>query len=678
MSDSEPVIILNQAAGYGVLVGVGGLFALGMIFITRFLTKYLHEDANSTENFMVANRSIGKWWMASATYSSWTWASEFLFVSTAVYNFGIQASMYYSAGLCIQMCTMNVIGIHSKKKVPTAHTSLEIVDLRYGKAAHLVYIFLCLVTNLISCSCMIIAAAGAISIIAGNLHIVASTMLIPFGVLIYTSVAGLKGTFVTDFVHSLVLLIVLCYINTSVLTSDAVGGLDKLYEGVIAVDGDRYIEGNYQGLFLTGKTQGGIIFGLILTIGNFGLTVMDSSFWQKAFSATPEATCPGYLTAAITIFSNAWPLGAIIGAAAQVLELDPRFPIYPRKLTTYEVGSGFVLPYTLKATVGNKAVGGLLLIIYLAVTSTVSAQLISVSSIVSFDIYKKYINPSAKNKQLIRVSHLGVVFFGLFSAGFTVMLHYVGVNMTWMGYFISMVICPGIIPLVFTIIWDRQTKLAVIASPLIGMVAGLVIWITTAKHYYDEITIDSLAGLLPCLYGALTAIFLPGILSVVISLTIKPYKYDWDDFKKAQLLVQDDSASSSDSETTESQSQTEKTDVKIHTNPQTDSESLQPVENQDALLERYRKIALVAFFVALLVTWVLWPLPLYRDYIWSKEYFKGYVVVGMIWLYATTIVIGFFPLWEGRRAIQIILKGLWRDVTGWGKKGKAEEAPVSN
>lgn len=53
---------------------------------------------------------------------------------------------------------------------------------------------------------MILGAAGAISIITGNLHIVASTMLIPFGVLLYTTVGGLKATFLTDFIHSLIVL----------------------------------------------------------------------------------------------------------------------------------------------------------------------------------------------------------------------------------------------------------------------------------------------------------------------------------------------------------------------------------------------------------------------------------------------------------------------------------------
>ena len=51
MSD-QPVELLNQGAGYGVLVGVGSVFAIGMILTTILLRKYLEDDA-STETFQL-------------------------------------------------------------------------------------------------------------------------------------------------------------------------------------------------------------------------------------------------------------------------------------------------------------------------------------------------------------------------------------------------------------------------------------------------------------------------------------------------------------------------------------------------------------------------------------------------------------------------------------------------
>ena len=664
----DTVHLLNQAAGYGVLVGVGAVFAGGMILTTFLLQKYLHENANSTETFSVANRSVGTFLSASAVYSSWSWATEFLLVTLMTYNYGIQAGFYFGAGLAVQIAVMSVLGIHAKKKIPTAHTSLEAVQLRYGNAAHLLYLVLSLICNICSCLSMILACAANISIIAGNLHIVASTMLIPFGVLLYTVVGGLKATFLTDFVHTTVLLIVLCYINTAVLTSEQVGGIDGLYDKILEVSKTKFIEGNYDGSILTGKSKGSVIFGLVLTAGNFGLTVMDSSFWQKTFSASPRATVPAYLLTAFLIFSNVWPISAIIGGSLHFLESDPSFPTYPRKMTQYEIDSGFVLPYVLKAILGNGGVGALLLILYLAVTSTVSAQMVSVSSIVSFDIYKKYIHPNAQNKSMINVSHITCVVFGLGIAGFSIMLHYVGVNMTWFGYFIPMAICPGVIPLIFTVTWDRQTFWAAFISPIVGFAAGLAVWISTAYHFYGSVTIESTGGQLPALYGSLTALLLPGILSIIISF-IKPEKFDWNKLKQVNLIVDGDSSSEvdivGDTPITPKEKQ-DGVDVNFESDEASSLEQQQqqqklPSQLTDREIDFWIKISTGSVVFILLVTWVIWPMSVYRDWVFTGAYFKGYVTVALIWLYTTLIVIGLVPFYTGRHSAAKVFRGVYND-----------------
>ncbi|ODV68976.1 hypothetical protein HYPBUDRAFT_5041, partial [Hyphopichia burtonii NRRL Y-1933] len=448
-----------------------------------------------------------------------------------------------------------------------------------------------------------------------------------------------------------------------------VGGLNNLWTRVTEAAKDKYIEGNYEGSFLTGKSENGFIFALVLTIGNFGLTISDSSFWQKSFSARPEATFPGYLTASIAILSNAWSIGAILGSATLFLENDPSFPTYPRKMTQYEIESGFPLPYIVKATLGKSSVGAILLVIYLSVTSTVSAQMISVSSIISYDIYKKYIHPKANNKQVIRISHLSVVAFGLFSAGFSIMLHYVGVTMTWMGYFISNVICVAVFPLALSILWDRQTRIAATVSPIIGIISSFIVWILVSRKFANGvINATTLSAQVPCLYSGLTALFLPGILSVIISLAYKPYKYDWNKFKEAQLVIASEKANESQEDSTSNNSVNQKLDEKnnnysVEETSQKDIEleSLELAEKTDKLLNKYIKLATIAFIVTLLLTWVIWPCAMYRDWIMTEAYYKGYIVVGLIWLYTTLIVIGLFPIWEGRHAIKIIIKGLYRD-----------------
>lgn len=142
-------------------------------------------------------------------------------------------------------------------------------------------------------------------------------------------------------------------------------------------------------------------------------------------------------------------------------------------MTTSEINAGYVLPYTCMAIAGKGGAFGLLLIVFMCVTSTTSAQLIAVSSIASFDVYRTYMNPKATDQQIIRVSHWAVVGFGLFAPGFATALHYGGIDLNWMGYFLATIVCPGMFPMAFTILWKKQSTAAVIWSPLLGLVSQL-------------------------------------------------------------------------------------------------------------------------------------------------------------------------------------------------------------
>lgn len=87
---------------------------------------------------------------------------------------------------------------------------------------------------------------------------------------------GLKATFLTDFLHTAIALILIIYFTLSMLTNPAVGGLSGLYDKVVATASENYIPGNYEGSVLTFKSKGAIVWGLILKFGNLALVVMVS------------------------------------------------------------------------------------------------------------------------------------------------------------------------------------------------------------------------------------------------------------------------------------------------------------------------------------------------------------------------------------------------------------------
>lgn len=63
--------LLSQAEGYGIIVGLSVLFCLIIVGAVQIQKRYLSEDSDESEMFMIANRSVGLGLTASAVFSSW-------------------------------------------------------------------------------------------------------------------------------------------------------------------------------------------------------------------------------------------------------------------------------------------------------------------------------------------------------------------------------------------------------------------------------------------------------------------------------------------------------------------------------------------------------------------------------------------------------------------------------
>lgn len=135
---------------------------------------------------------------------------------------GVALPIWWASGLSFQIALMAVLGIVAKLRVPYAHTSLEIIKMRYGKYAHWLFILLNLVNNIFGCGSMILAGAQLVTGMTG-MHVVAAAILIPAGgrsfifgtrinadasaskVVTYTAVGGLKATVCSSFLDRLFL-----------------------------------------------------------------------------------------------------------------------------------------------------------------------------------------------------------------------------------------------------------------------------------------------------------------------------------------------------------------------------------------------------------------------------------------------------------------------------------------
>ena len=77
---------LSQGFGYGIVIGLGFAFAIGMILTTYLLKRY-NNEVQTSEMFSTAGRTVKTGLVASAVVSSWTWAATLLQSSGVAYRY---------------------------------------------------------------------------------------------------------------------------------------------------------------------------------------------------------------------------------------------------------------------------------------------------------------------------------------------------------------------------------------------------------------------------------------------------------------------------------------------------------------------------------------------------------------------------------------------------------------
>lgn len=115
-----------------------------------------------------------------------------------------------------------------------------------------------------------------------------------------------------------------------------------------------------------------------------------------------------------------------MGLAALSLQNTPYFPV--ETMDEASISAGLTLPYAAVALLGSGGAVATLLLVFMAVTSAFSAQLIAVSSILTYDIYGTYINTAASGKRLVWISHACVCGWGVVMAAFSTGLYYAGIR----------------------------------------------------------------------------------------------------------------------------------------------------------------------------------------------------------------------------------------------------------
>ncbi|MCJ1253665.1 hypothetical protein MMC24_001477 [Lignoscripta atroalba] len=343
-----------------------------------------------------------------------------------------------------------------------------------------------------------------------------------------------------------------------------------------------------------------------------------------------------------------------MGLAALALETNPAFPTYPNRMPDADVTAGLVLPNAAVAMLGKGGAAATLLLIFMAVTSASSAEFIAVSSIFTYDIYQTYFNPTASGRRLIYMAHTSVVVYAILLAGFSTGLYYIGISIGYLYLLMGVIISSAVLPATLTLMWKDQNMIAATLSPILGLASSLIAWLVTAKKEFGDLSVASTGSNNPMLAGNVVALLSPLIYIPILTYAFGPQNYDYKSMLLIRLGDDHDLASSAN--------------VDLELVP--GAMGLTPEENEkeQANLARASLIAksLTGFMTLALL--ILWPMPMYGSgYVFSKKFFTGWVVVGILWLFCSAFCVGLYPLWEGRKSMGNTFGGIIRDLTGRGK-----------
>ena len=610
--------ILDESVGYLVLIGVGMLMASVVLILVKAETKWLGTK-KTFEWFSTAGRTVKTGLIVTSVVSAWTWAATLLQSSTVAYQYGISGPFWYAAGASIQVVLFAILAIELKRKSPMSHTFPEMINARFGKSSHKVFLSFAFLTNIIVTAMLVLGGAAVVNALTG-IDVYIAAFLIPIGVIVYTLFGGLKATFLAEYFNTaFIFVVVLIFVSAIYFTNEDIGGISGMFEKLSAAATMTPVDGNASGSFLTLASVGALIFGIINIVGNFGTVFVDQSYWQRAIASRPRSVVPGFLVGGLAWFAIPFALATTLGLAAVAVNLE---------LTPLEISSGLVAPLAAAHILGDVGAILMLTVLFTAVTAAGSAQLISVSSLITYDVFRSYIRPSSTGRQLMKISRFSILGFGLGMGALASLLFMSSISLQYVYLAMGVLIGSAVAPISLAILWKNTNRYAATSAAIIGLGCGVTVWLGYAFTASGEITLASTSDMFALLAGNLASILTSLAITVVGSL-FRPENFNFSKLK-TEIFVVDER-------------------IRKRLEKETNEESLRKASK----FSKQYGLTLTLILV------VVWPIPLFfSNYVFSETVYHVWIWVAILWAVAAASLVWILPVIQSRDGILHVMKNI--------------------
>ncbi|XP_033744065.1 LOW QUALITY PROTEIN: uncharacterized protein LOC117329942 [Pecten maximus] len=387
-----PVLDKNESALL-ILLGFGG-FSIILALIHNAIRKHIFHDEHNLDTTFDAGGDITLSLTAVTVASQMFWPADILQSATLATKLGISGAFWYGVGVIINIFIFPVFSVHFKTRAPGAKTYLQIIHARFGKQAHIVFCCFALVTNLVIMTAVLLA--GKTTIQSLTEHVSEEYTLLVMATLFgsYSLIGGIGTTFYVSYFNACLAFVVLTVFFTEVLYTNTsgfpnLGDISKMYNIVSCVEGPSGTN------FMTFRSESGIVYGIVGFFVASSVVYCDQAAWQSRIAAKPMQGVWGFILAGLMWIAIPSTLGNTTGMAYLTFSAENKTHL----LSPSQIDEGLVSPLVAEKVLGPAGGIMILCMVFMAVMSTGSGEVMAISSIIVYDFYQTYVRPFRENLQ---------------------------------------------------------------------------------------------------------------------------------------------------------------------------------------------------------------------------------------------------------------------------------------
>ena len=448
-----------------------------------------------SKDFFLAEGSLTWWAIGASLIASNISAEHFIGMSGSGFALGLAISTYeWMAAATLIIVAIFFIPLYLKNKI---YTMPQFLAQRYNQTVSTIMaIFWLLVYVFVNLTSIIYLGALAITSISGISFELCIAGLALFSIVV--TLGGMKVIGYTDVIQVAVLILgglVTTYLALN-LVSEHFGYGKNVLKGLQLIQ--EKAPSHFHMIFDASHPYYKDLPGLSVLIG--GMLINNLNYWgcnqyiiQRALGADLKTARSGILFAAF--LKLLVPVIAVLpGIAAYVLYQNGMFQ------TEMIDGAGVLKPDHAYPTLLNLLPVGLKGLAFAALTAAIVASLAgkanSISTIFSLDIYHKFFNKSATEKQLVRTGRWAVVISMFLACLVAPALRSLDQAYQFIQEYVGF-ISPGVLAIfLLGFVWKRTTSSAALAAalltiPLSAILKFLPVW--TAGAFPDYPFLDRMS-----------------------------------------------------------------------------------------------------------------------------------------------------------------------------------------